>query len=43
MSLVVGSARIDESGHISGGNREIRLETRYQPRRITSIQKAGTV
>lgn len=24
-------------------SREIRLETRYQPRRITSIQKAGTV
>ena len=41
--LVVGSARIDENGHISEESREIRLETRYQPRRITSIQKAGTV
>jgi hypothetical protein len=43
MSLVVGSARIDENGHISGGKPGDQTGNEVSTRRITSIQKAGTV
>lgn len=41
MSLMVGSARIDENGKISGGNRETKQETKSQLSRTMSIQRDG--